>query len=77
MRLASLQPGDKVQWDSATKKPLPLEPEEASAYDRLQQTIDETSSTTVSATGPLLKDEHGFHLEVREFLPRGKSVCAK
>jgi galactose oxidase len=68
VRLAPLDPGNKVQWDFATKAPLPLEPQEASAYASLQRAVaGQAAPALVTVTGTLLKDEHGFYLEVRAF----------
>jgi galactose oxidase len=67
VRLAPLDANDKVQWDFAIKAPLPLEPGEASAHARLKQAVGDAALTSVSVTGTLLKDEHGFYLEVRAF----------
>jgi hypothetical protein len=69
VRLAPLDANNKVQWDFAIKAPLPLEPEEASAYARLKQALGDAALTSVSVTGTLLKDEHGFYLEMRVFPP--------
>ncbi len=55
-----------MQWDFATKAPLPLETQEASAYASLQRTVvGQAAPASVTVTGTLLKDEHGFYLEVR------------
>jgi galactose oxidase len=67
VRLAPLDANNKVQWDFAIKAPLPLEPEEASAHARLKRAVGDAALTSVSVTGTLLKDEHGFYLEVRAF----------
>jgi hypothetical protein len=68
VRLAPLDANNKVQWDFATKTPLPLEPEEASAHVRLNRIVaGEAAPASVTVTGTLLKDEHGFYLELRAF----------
>jgi galactose oxidase len=68
VRLAPLDASNKVQWDFATKAPLPLEPQEASAYASLQRTVvAQAAPASLTVTGTLLKDEHGFYLEVRAF----------
>jgi galactose oxidase len=67
VRLAPLDASNKVEWDFATKAPLPLESEEASAHARLKRAVGDAALTSVSVTGTLLKDEHGFYLEVRAF----------
>ena len=68
VRLAPLDASNKVQWDFATKAPLPLEPEEASAHVRLNRIVaGEATPASVTVTGTLLKDEHGFYLELRAF----------
>jgi galactose oxidase len=68
VRLAPLDASNKVQWDFATKAPLPLEPEEASAQARLKRAVGgQAAPISGTVTGTLLKDEHGFYLEVRAF----------
>ena len=68
VRLAPLDPGNKVQWDFLTKAPLPLEPQEASAYANLQRAVaGQVAPALVTVTGTLLKDEHGFFVEVRAY----------
>jgi hypothetical protein len=79
VRLATLQPGDKVQWDSATKQALAfgagggVRIRQASANDR-RDIVDDRQRNRLVAEGRMWI---GFHLEVREFSPRGKSVGAK
>ena len=69
VRLIPLDGSNKVQWDFATKAPLPLEPEEASAHVRLNRIVaGEAAPASVTVTGTLLKDEHGFYLELRAFM---------
>jgi hypothetical protein len=67
--LTPLDAANKVQWDFDTKANWPLEPDEANAYARLKEILSDpklrTSSITV--TGPLLKNKSGFFLEVRAF----------
>ncbi|MBV9531521.1 MAG: DUF1929 domain-containing protein [Bradyrhizobium sp.] len=67
--LAPLEATNKVQWDFATKANWPLEPDEANAYARLRQFLDDPlrRDSPVTVTGPLLKNEGGFVLEVRAF----------
>jgi hypothetical protein len=69
--LAPLDPGNKVQWDFATKSNWPLQPEEANAYDRLKQLLSDPKrrDTSITVTGTLLNNENGFFLEVRAFTP--------
>jgi galactose oxidase len=69
--LAPLDAANKVQWDFGTKANVPLQPEEATAYARLQQRLSDAkrSAGQVTVTGPLLKNESGFYLEVRTFSP--------
>jgi hypothetical protein len=68
LRLVPLDPSNKVQWDFATKEPLPLEPQEASACANLQQAVTgQGALSLVTVTGTLLKDEHGFYLELRGY----------
>ena len=67
--LAPLDAANKVQWDFATKENLPLEPDEANAYARLKQFLCDPTrrNSPVAVTGPLLKNESGFFVEVRAF----------
>jgi galactose oxidase len=68
VRLAPLDVSNKVQWDFATKAPLPLELQEASAYASLQRTVvAQAAPASLTVTGTLLKDEHGFYLEARAY----------
>lgn len=70
VRLAPLNPGNKVHWDFATQAPLPLDPEEAAAYTDLQRAVTgQAVPASATVTGTLLKDEHGFYLEVRAYTP--------
>ena len=67
--LAPLEASDKVQWNLATKSNWSMEPDEANAYDRLKDILSDPKQqdTLVTVTGPLLKNEDGFVLEVRAF----------
>jgi hypothetical protein len=66
--LSPLKASNKIQWDFATKSNWPLEPDEETAYSRLKQRLkDHEPPNLVTVTGPLLKDEDGFVLEVRTF----------
>jgi galactose oxidase len=67
--LAPLDADNKVQWDFATKSNWPLEPDEATAYGRLKQLLNDPKrqDASVSVTGTLLKNDNGFFLEVRTF----------
>jgi hypothetical protein len=67
--LAPLDAANKVQWDFATKSIWPLEPAEATAYDRLKQLLSDPKrqNTSITVTGTLLKNQNGFFLEVRAF----------
>jgi galactose oxidase len=67
--LAPLAAADKVQWDFATKRNWPMEPDEANAYARLKQFLSDPSRRNypVAVTGPLLKNQSGFFVEVRAF----------
>jgi hypothetical protein len=61
VRLAPLDASNKVQWDFATKAPLPLEPEEASAHARLKRAIaGQAAPISGTVTGTVSKDDHGF-----------------
>jgi len=67
--LAPLDANNKVQWDFAAKANSPLEPDEANAYAKLKQllTDEPARASSITVTGPLLKTESGFILEVRVF----------
>lgn len=63
VRLAPIGAADKVQWDATTQAPMPLTPQEASAFDQLTA----AAPLATSVTGPLLRDASGYTLEVRSF----------
>jgi len=67
--LAPLDAVSKVQWNFAAKANWPLEPDEADAYARLSQLVGDPNrpASPVTVTGPLLKQQGGFLLEVRGF----------
>jgi len=66
--LAPLAASNKVQWNFATKSNWPLEPDEETAYSRLQQKLmGPAPPISATVTGTLLKNENGFFLEVRTF----------
>jgi hypothetical protein len=61
VRLAPLDASNKVQCDFATKAPLPLEPEEASAHARLKRAIaGQAAPISGTVTGTVSKDDHGL-----------------
>jgi hypothetical protein len=66
-----LQPilaADKIQWDLATKRLKPLDPQEENAFLRLQEVARNASDPIqATVTGPLRKRASGYVLEVREF----------
>lgn len=66
VRLAPLDPADKVQWDRAARTPQPVSPEEAAAYARLVTEAAQTDAGPVTVTGPLRQTGADFTLEVRE-----------
>lgn len=67
--LGPLEATNKVQWNFATKSNWPLEADEETAYTRLQQKLmGAAGPSSVTVTGTLLKNEHGFLLEVRTFV---------
>jgi hypothetical protein len=67
--LSPLDAADKVQWDFTAKANWPLQPDEADAYARLQAVAADPNrqAAPVTVTGPLLKRQGGFVLEVRTF----------
>jgi galactose oxidase len=64
VRLAPLDPADKVQWDRPARTPAPLSPEEAAAYATL--VTQEAVTGPVTVTGPLRQAGDDFTLEVRK-----------
>ena len=66
--LAPLKAEHKIQWDFITKSNWPLEPGEAMAHAKLRQRLqDKSPPHTITVTGPILKTQSGFVLEVRAF----------
>ena len=66
VRLAALDPADKVQWDRRARAPQPASPEEAAAYARLVIEAAQADAGPVTVTGPLRQAGADFTLEVRE-----------
>jgi galactose oxidase len=68
VRLAALQPSDKVQLNIENGVPKPLPDEERMAFDNLSKQRENTSGTfAAKVTGPLKKVGEQFVLEVRKF----------
>lgn len=66
VRLAPLDPADKVQWDRPARLPQPVSPEEAAAYATLVTEATQADAGPVTVTGPLRQTGADFTLEVRE-----------
>jgi galactose oxidase len=66
VRLAPLDPADKVQWDRPSRAPQPVSPEEAAARARLVTEAAQADAGPVTVTGPLRQAGADFTLEVRE-----------
>lgn len=66
VRLAPLNPADKMQWDRPARAPQPVLPDEAAAYARLATDFGEAGAQQITVTGPLLQAGDAFTLEVRE-----------
>ena len=76
VRLESLAPQDKVQWNRAAAAPKPVEPLEAEAYQTLAASSkDLAEGQRLTVTGPLKQSDAEYLLEVRRFelrnSPRG------
>jgi galactose oxidase len=65
VRLAPLNPADKVQVDRATRTPQAAMPSEAAAYASLATAVGDGSAATVTVTGPLTQAGADYTLEVR------------
>jgi galactose oxidase len=66
VRLAPLNPADKVQWDRPARAPQAVSPEEASAYAALATETGPARTKRVTVTGPLWQAGAEFTLDVRE-----------
>jgi hypothetical protein len=66
--LAPLDAVDKVQWNLETHSNWPVLPDEQIAYWQLTKLMQSPKPpNTVKVTGPLMKNENGFFMEVRQF----------
>ena len=65
---------NKLQWNSRKKAARQPEPDERDAHDQLAAQLKAAQGGELKAkvTGPLLKSEKGYALEVREFFPAAK-----
>jgi hypothetical protein len=64
----------KLQWNSKKATARQPEPDEREAHNQLASRIKDAKGTDlkVKVTGPLLKTDTGYALEVREFFPLTK-----
>ncbi len=66
--LRPIEPGGKIQWNHAERKPRPLEQSEATAYDTLAAGIPRLpDGSLVRVLGPLKQRLDGYELQVRQF----------
>ncbi|HUK69374.1 MAG TPA: galactose oxidase-like domain-containing protein [Streptosporangiaceae bacterium] len=65
VELAPLEPGGKVQWDSAAGRPRAAEPGETAAYDTLTGSSGAADARRLMVTGPLHQTSAGYRLQVR------------
>jgi galactose oxidase len=66
VRLAPLNPANKVQWDRPARVPQAMSLEEATAYAALVAEAGQAHTRQVTVTGPLRQAGAEFTLEVRE-----------
>jgi galactose oxidase len=67
VRLSSLAPEDKLQWDHVVRARKPLEHGEAQAYAALLAEARRGNNRIASVTGPLEVSGEGYALRVRQF----------
>ncbi|HUK71134.1 MAG TPA: galactose oxidase-like domain-containing protein [Streptosporangiaceae bacterium] len=65
VELVPLEPGGKIQWDPAARRPQAAEPGEAAAYDRLTRLAGAVGARRLTVTGPLHQTQAGYRLQVR------------
>jgi hypothetical protein len=66
--LKPIEPEDKIQWDAVTASTKPLGPAEQNAYANLLERVKAAGgSLAATVTGPLLKSDNEYVLEVRQF----------
>jgi galactose oxidase len=66
VKLRSIEPKGKIQWDKNTQRPQTVTEEEAGAYDTLQTHLASSDTAgPVAVTGPITQTEAGYTLQVR------------
>lgn len=65
VELIPLDPGGKIQWETATGAPQAAEPSEAAAYDTLTRSAEAVGPRPLTVTGPLHQTQAGYRLQVR------------
>ena len=65
VELVPLDPGGKIQWDTAAQGPQAADPAEAGAYDTLTRSAGAVGARPLTVTGPLHQTQAGYRLQVR------------
>jgi hypothetical protein len=65
VELVPLDPGGKIQWDTAAQGPQAAEPAEAGAYDTLTRSAGAVGARPLTVTGPLRQTQAAYRLQVR------------
>ena len=65
VELVPLDPGGKIQWDTAAHRPQAAEPAEAGAYETLTRSAGAVGARPLTVTGPLHQMQAGYRLQVR------------
>jgi hypothetical protein len=65
VELVPLDPGGKIQWDTAAQGPQAAEPAEAGAYDTLTRSVGTVGARPLTVTGPLHQTQAAYRLQVR------------
>ena len=65
VELVPLDPGGKIQWDTAAQAPQAAEPAEAGAYVTLTRSPGAAGAPPPTVTGPLQQTQAAYRLQVR------------
>ena len=65
VELVPLDPGGKIQWDTAAQGPQAADPAEAGAYDTLTRSAGAVGARPLTVTGPLQQTQAAYRLQVR------------
>ena len=65
VELGPLDPGGKIQWDTAAQGPQAADPAEAGAYDTLTRSAGAVGARPLTVTGPLHQTQAAYRLQVR------------